>query len=94
MGLFYSMIDRIVGMNIAILRRQRGLTVDQMAVLSGVSADTIVDIEQGAHRLTGTEVIDILEALHVTVHQLYEGARGMAPIDLEALISGKRAPNS
>ena len=76
------------------LRRQRGLTVDQLAALSRMSTDTITDIEQGGRRLTGAEVLSISGALNVTIHQLYEGAQGMAPIDLEMFTSGKRAPNS
>ena len=47
------------------LRRQRGLTVEQMAVLAGVDKSTISRAERGLQRLRPESIVKISKALRV-----------------------------
>lgn len=53
-------------------REQQGLTIDDLAALSGVSAAKIAAIEAGEERATFTEAAKISRALGVTIKSISE----------------------
>ncbi len=83
------MIDQIIGSNIATLRRQRGLSVADLARECSVSIEAIETFESGKFRPMPDELLKIAEAINVSLDQLYGGAKGMSPLNLDILMSDK-----
>lgn len=66
---------RLVGTNFARLRRQRGLTQEQVAERSGFSQQYISGLESGRRNPTVVTIYELSNALGVTHMEL------LAPID-------------
>ncbi|MHA3024348.1 helix-turn-helix domain-containing protein [Mycobacterium sp. BMJ-28] len=66
---------RKVGTRINTIRLERGLTQEQLALLSGVSRNVLVDVEHGRRGLLHERLFDIAKALGVTAADLVEGIR-------------------
>ena len=52
------------------LRQNRGLTVDQIAVLAGVNKATISRYERGLHELNPLAIVKLSKALKVPVKKI------------------------
>jgi transcriptional regulator with XRE-family HTH domain len=52
------------------LRRERGLTVEQVAVLAGVDKATISRYERGLHQLSPQSLVRLSKALRVPVKRI------------------------
>lgn len=66
---------KTVGSRVRQLREDRGLTIDDLAMMSGVSRNTVWDLELGNRGLLYERLFDIAMALGVTVADLVEGVR-------------------
>lgn len=66
---------RMVGTRIQGLRIDRGLTQEQLAELSGVSRNVLMDVEHGRRGILHERLFDIAKALGVTAAELLEGIR-------------------
>jgi len=56
--------------NLRELRRDRGLTVDQIAILAGVNKATISRYERGLHELNRRSIVNLSKALKVSVKKI------------------------
>jgi transcriptional regulator with XRE-family HTH domain len=66
---------KTVGSRLRQLREDRGLTLDELALMSGVSRNIIWDVELGNRGLLYERLFDMAMALGVTVADLVEGVR-------------------
>jgi DNA-binding XRE family transcriptional regulator len=66
---------KTVGSRLRQLREDRGLTLDELALMSGVSRNVIWDVELGNRGLLYERLFDMAMALGVTVADLVEGVR-------------------
>jgi DNA-binding XRE family transcriptional regulator len=66
---------RMVGTRIQGLRIERGLTQEQLAQLSGVSRNVLMDVEHGRRGILHERLFDIAKALGVSAADLLEGIR-------------------
>jgi DNA-binding XRE family transcriptional regulator len=66
---------KTVGSRLRQLREDRGLTLDELALMSGVSRNIIWDVELGNRGLLYERLFDIAMALGATVADLVEGVR-------------------
>ena len=66
---------RQVGTRIQRLRMDRGLTLEQLALTSGVSRNVLMDVEHGKRGLLYERLFDIAMALGIGVAELVEGFR-------------------
>jgi len=66
---------RQVGTRIQALRIDRGLTQEQLAQLSGVSRNVLMDVEHGRRGILHERLFDIAKALGVSAADLLEGIR-------------------
>lgn len=66
---------KTVGSRVRQLREDRGLTLDELAMTSGVSRNVIWDVELGNRGLLYERLFDIAMALGVTAADLLEGVR-------------------
>jgi transcriptional regulator with XRE-family HTH domain len=66
---------RQVGTRIQRLRMDRGLTLEQLALTSGVSRNVLMDVEHGKRGLLYERLFDIAMALGVGAAELVEGVR-------------------
>ena len=57
---------KLVGRNAARLRKQRGLTQEQLAEISGLSQQYISGLEQGRRNPTIVTVYELAQALRVS----------------------------
>lgn len=55
-----------------LLRIQRGLTQERLALLSGVSRNVLVNVEHGTRGILYERLFDIAAALEVSVAELLE----------------------
>ena len=62
----------IVGANIRACRTSRGMTQEALALKSGVTRNVLMDVEHGKRGLLFERLIDIAEALEVTVGEFFE----------------------
>lgn len=62
-------------MRIQSLRLDRGLTQEQLALLSGVSRNVLMDVEHGRRGILHERLFDVAKALGVSVSELLEGIR-------------------
>lgn len=51
-------------------RQDRGLTVDQIAILAGVNKATISRYERGLHQLNPLAIVKLSKALRVSVEKI------------------------
>jgi transcriptional regulator with XRE-family HTH domain len=86
------MIDRIVGGNIATLRRQRGISIMELASQCSLTTTELVECENGTLRPTPRQIFDLAGALNVVVDQLFEGAPGGRPVDFNAMLEARGTP--
>jgi transcriptional regulator with XRE-family HTH domain len=56
------------------LRKRRGLTIEQVAMLAGVHQSTISRAERGLQRLKPESVVRISRALKVSPQRVIEGS--------------------
>ncbi len=68
-------VDKIVGRNIATLRRMRGLSQTKMAEPMGISFQQMQKYESAANRVSASRLWDIAAALGVEVETLFVGAK-------------------
>ncbi|CDO30882.1 putative transcriptional regulator [Mycolicibacterium vulneris] len=66
---------RKVGTRISALRIERGLTQEQLSLLSGVSRNVLLDVEHGRRGILHERLFDIAKALGVSAADLVEGIR-------------------
>jgi len=66
---------RLVGIRIQTLRIERGLTQEQLALLSGVSRNVLIDVEHGRRGILHERLFDIAKELGVSTSELLEGIR-------------------
>jgi transcriptional regulator with XRE-family HTH domain len=59
-----------VGTRIRILRRDRGMTQEALALASGVTRNVLIDVEHGKRGLLFERLFDIADALDVAVTEL------------------------
>ena len=64
-----------LGTRIQALRIERGLTQEQLAQLSGVSRNVLMDVEHGRRGILHERLFDIAKALGVSAADLLEGIR-------------------
>ncbi|MBN2617539.1 MAG: helix-turn-helix transcriptional regulator [Spirochaetales bacterium] len=62
--------DKTVGQRIAEIRKQRGLTQQDLAEKIGISRVTLADYERGRSRIYDEMIIRIAMALNITTDQL------------------------
>jgi predicted transcriptional regulator len=65
-------IDMEDRMGLRKIRRQRGLTIEQIAMLAGVDQSTISRAERGLQRLRPESVVKISKALKVPPRKIVE----------------------
>ncbi|MDT5237502.1 MAG: hypothetical protein QOF47_3489 [Mycobacterium sp.] len=66
---------RSLGTRIQRLRIERGLTQEQLALLSGLSRNVLMDVEHGRRGILHERLFDIAKALGVSAAELLEGIR-------------------
>lgn len=66
---------RQVGTRIQKFRIDRGLTQEQLALLSGVSRNVLMDVEHGRRGILHDRLFDIAKALGTTASELLDGIR-------------------
>ena len=66
------MSDEWLGPELRRIREERGLTVEQLAEKSGVSATTIRDVERGAREARGGTVAKLAKPLGLTFDEVWE----------------------
>lgn len=66
---------RQVGTRIQHLRMERDLTQEELALLSGVSRNVLMDLEHGRRGILHERLFDIAKALGVTAADLVDGIR-------------------
>ncbi|OLP55806.1 transcriptional regulator [Rhizobium rhizosphaerae] len=69
---------RIVGDNFGRLRREKGLTQEQVADLSGLSQQYLSDLERGKRNPTVVTLFELAQALGVTPTDLIKPAVGQS----------------
>jgi transcriptional regulator with XRE-family HTH domain len=63
--------DEWLGPELRRIRKERGLTVEQLAEKSGVSATTIRDVERGAREARGDTVAKLARPLGLTFDEVW-----------------------
>jgi DNA-binding XRE family transcriptional regulator len=66
---------KTIGSRVRQARESRGLTLDDLALTSGISRNTVWDLEMGNRGLQYERLFDVALALGVTVADLVEGVR-------------------
>jgi len=61
-----------LGLELRRIREERGLTVEELAEKSGVSATTIRDVERGAREARGDTVAKLAKPLRLTFDEVWE----------------------
>jgi transcriptional regulator with XRE-family HTH domain len=67
-------IDKIIGNNIRINRIERGLTQGKLAQSIGVTFQQVQKYEKGTNRVGGSRLVQIAEALNVSIAAFFENA--------------------
>jgi len=67
-------IDKVIGNNIRINRIERGLTQGKLAQSIGVTFQQVQKYEKGRNRVGGSRLVQIAEALNVSVVAFFENA--------------------
>jgi transcriptional regulator with XRE-family HTH domain len=79
-GLTAALVDQHVGKRILERRMILGLSLQQLAVLIGVTYQQAHKYERGLNRITAGRLYDISQALGVHVAWFFEGLTGATPI--------------
>lgn len=66
-------LKRIVGKNIKVLRKRRGLTQSELAEKLGMNKQNISQIERGVYVPSTTVMLDIASLLHCTPNDIFLG---------------------
>lgn len=66
---------RSLGTRIQRIRIERGLTQEQLALLSGLSRNVLMDVEHGRRGILHERLFDIAKPLGVSAADLLEGIR-------------------
>jgi transcriptional regulator with XRE-family HTH domain len=74
-----SEMGKIVGRNVAALRRQRGLSLNELARISGLAKNTLVNIEGGAANPTVETLHVLTRALGATIVELISASPASGP---------------
>ncbi|WP_079611993.1 helix-turn-helix transcriptional regulator [Mycobacteroides abscessus] len=61
-----------VGARIRVLRVERGMTQESLALSSGVTRNVLIDVEHGRRGLLYERLVDIADALGVRVGSLFD----------------------
>jgi transcriptional regulator with XRE-family HTH domain len=62
-------------MRVQELRMERGMTQEQLAHVSGLSRNVLMDVEHGRRGILHERLFDIAEALEVSLADLVDGIR-------------------
>ena len=88
-------VDILVGQNIRICRMQRGLSQSELAERVGLTVQQIQKYEKAANRVGASRLIQVADALGVTLATLFEGsasaARGEPDLSGRALLADPHA---
>lgn len=68
----------VVGRNIRVVRLEKGMTQEALALRSGVTRNVLIDVEHGKRGILYERLIDIAEALDVPVRELFAEAEAAA----------------
>ena len=66
------MSEERLGLELRRIREERGLTVEELAEKSGVSATTIRDLERGARAPRGDTIAKLAKPLGLTFDEVWE----------------------
>ena len=66
------MSEERLGLKLRRIREERGLTVEELAEKSGISATTIRVVERGAREARGDTVAKIAKPLGLAFHEVWE----------------------
>ena len=69
-------VDVHVGGRVSALRRQRALSLEDLAERIAVSAHQLTKYENGANRIAASRLYAIAQALRVSVLELFDGLPG------------------
>ena len=61
---------KTLGFNIKIMRLKQGISQEKLAETIGVSNDTISNIENGHHKASILNIIDIARTLNVDINEI------------------------
>ncbi len=64
----------VVGRNIRVVRLEKGMTQEALALRSGVTRNVLIDVEHGKRGILYERLIDIAEALEVPVGELFNNS--------------------
>jgi transcriptional regulator with XRE-family HTH domain len=82
--------DAAVGRNIALNRRARAMTQQDLATMLGISFQQVQKYEKGMNRISSGRLLQIADIFGVPVEQLFDGTRAApGPVRAEA---GRRRP--
>ncbi|UOF89030.1 helix-turn-helix domain-containing protein [Fodinisporobacter ferrooxydans] len=66
-------INREIGQRVLILRKTRGLSLQELSNRSSISRQTIYRLERGKHSITDYELVNLAYALEISTLYLLEG---------------------
>jgi transcriptional regulator with XRE-family HTH domain len=66
------MSEERLGLKLRRIREERGLTVEELAEKSGISATTIRVVERGAREARGDTVAKLAKPLGLAFHEVWE----------------------
>ena len=69
----YPLIDAHIGMRLRALRKERGISLDAMGSIAGVSYQQIQKYERGHNRIAAAALFAIASVLDVPVGRFFEG---------------------
>jgi len=72
MGLVVANLKKQFGQRLKMLRRQAEMTQEQLAEVTGLTIESISNIERGLHGPTFSNLEKIASALNVNVKELFE----------------------
>ncbi len=64
-------VDRLVGANLRALRNARGVSVDQLGSVLGISGNQVTSYETGAVRIPPAHIIEICKFFQVRLEDLF-----------------------
>ncbi len=70
-------IESELGMRIRYLRKQRKMSIEDLALLSNINRNYLSDLERGKRNPTLKILNKIATALNITLSELFKGIRGI-----------------
>ena len=64
-----------LGMRIRYLRRERKLSIEDLALLSNINRNYLSDLERGMRNPSLDILNRLVEALHITLEELFKGIK-------------------